>query len=98
MTKPKLGLPTERRMVRAEFHDGFDTHGAGESGVAAALCHRGPRRGARVDALGRGDAGGCVTLLRVADPRSVCAGRFRCRCCNLAVMASSMAHPLKRRL
>jgi len=62
MTKRKLGLPRERRMVRAEFHDGLDTHGAGESGVAAALppslrfgaagCHRSPRRFALLNALG----------------------------------------------
>jgi len=38
------------------------------------------------------------TLQRVADPRSVCAGRFRGRCCNLAVMAFSIAYPLKTRL
>jgi len=58
-------------MVRAEFHDGLNTHGAGESGVAAALppplrfgvagCRRGPRRFGRVDPVGE------ATLADVSD-------------------------------
>ena len=78
-----LEMKDDWRMVRTEFHDGSNTHGAGESGVAAALppslcfgaagCHRGPRCFTTLDTSRGWRTGGCATLLRITDPRSTSA-------------------------